>query len=70
VRPKNFAKVANLVGLALGSEERFRAEDLLASRKILTATTVNIKEPAKRIGNSQSVRRLIARFPNAKTTAA
>jgi hypothetical protein len=70
VRPKNFAKVANLVGLAIGSEERLRAEDLLASIKILTATIINIREPAKRIGNSQSVRRLIARFPKAKTTAA
>jgi hypothetical protein len=70
VRPKNFAKVANLVGFGIGSDERFRAEDLLASIKILTATIVNMSEPAKRIGNSQSVRRLIARFPNAKTTAA
>jgi hypothetical protein len=70
VRPKNFAKVANLVGLDIGSVERLRAEDLLASLKILTATIVSIREPAKRIGNSQSVRRLIARFPKAKTTAA
>jgi hypothetical protein len=67
VSPKNFAKVANLVGLAIGSVERFRAEDRLASIKILTATIVKIREPAKRIANSQSVRRLIAKFPKAKT---
>jgi hypothetical protein len=64
------AKVAILVGLAIGSEDRFKAEDLVASIKILTATIVNMREPAKRMGNSQSVKRLIARFPKAKTTAA
>jgi hypothetical protein len=58
------------VGLAIGSEDRFKAEDLVASIKILTATIVNMREPAKRMGNSQSVKRLIARFPKAKTTAA